>query len=296
MRMRAAYYLRQVHELHDDDRKVQEKVISALGSNLLKVTHGSLMRHEIAYVMGQLRDATSCPYLEEVLAHHDDCVMVRHECAEALGAIGHPSSLEVLEKHSLAEEENRNNPEEVSQTCRIAIDFIRWKQQSSGSESSDEIPPVMACACMLSPYKSVDPAPPLSHIISTTAIVEEVTELGRILCTESNSLFQRYRAMFTLRNINSALSATELGNALLEDQTSALLRHEIAYVLGQMQNPASIPMLMQSLSNQEEHVMVRHESAEALGAMCDLGGDCWEKCKRILLQYQSDDDQAVAER
>jgi deoxyhypusine monooxygenase len=63
-----------------------------------------------------------------------------------------------------------------------------------------------------------------------------------------------------------------------------------------MQNPASIPMLMQSLSNQEEHAMVRHESAEALGAMCDLGGDCWDKCKQMLLQYQSDDDQAVAER
>jgi deoxyhypusine monooxygenase len=294
MRMRAVYYLRQAYESHKGGRKVQDEVISTLGSNLLKATHGSLMRHEIAYVMGQLRDAASCPYLEKVLAQNDDCIMVRHECAEALGAIGHPSSLEILEKHS--EAEDNRNPEEVTQTCRIAIDFVRWKQQSSGSENANDLPPVMACACMLSPYKSVDPAPPLNHITSTAATVEEITELGRILCNESDSLFQRYRAMFTLRNINSAESAIELGNALVADRTSALLRHEIAYVLGQMQNPASIPMLMQSLSNQEEHVMVRHESAEALGAMCDLGGDCWEKCKQMLLQYQSDDDQAVAER
>lgn len=299
MRMRAAYYLRQVHEINEGDRKVQEEVISALGSNLLKSSHGSLMRHEIAYVMGQLRDVASCRYLEKVLAQEDDCIMVRHECAEALGAIGHPSSLQVLAKYT----DGDANPEEVSQTCQIAIDFVQWKQQSvsqeiSGAEKKNdfdsEVPPVMACACMLSPYKSVDPAPPLSNI-STAATTKEVTELGSILSDESASLFQRYRAMFTLRNINSSLSATELGNALVADRTSALLRHEIAYVLGQMQNPASIPMLIQSLSNKEEHVMVRHESAEALGAMCDLGGACWDDCKEVLHQFQSDEDLAVAE-
>jgi hypothetical protein len=73
MRMRAAYFLRQAYETairnkddDDDENKshgheinnkaVDEIVIETLSQGLSNPKHGSLLRHEFAYVMGQLRD------------------------------------------------------------------------------------------------------------------------------------------------------------------------------------------------------------------------------------------------
>jgi len=54
--------------------------------------------------------------------------MVRHEAAEALGAIGSPSSLPILEKFS-------SDPlVEVAETCQIAVKLIQWRQTNENSE------------------------------------------------------------------------------------------------------------------------------------------------------------------
>ena len=86
MRMRAAYFLRQTydnamahdndhhndhhnHNDNDDDEKkdVTEVVIETLGAGLTNKEHGSLLRHEFAYVMGQLRDVRVSPFLLTLL-------------------------------------------------------------------------------------------------------------------------------------------------------------------------------------------------------------------------------------
>lgn len=54
MRMRAAYYLRHVHSTSPPEE--QEKVVELLEKGLLEEKHGSLLRHEFAYVMGQMKD------------------------------------------------------------------------------------------------------------------------------------------------------------------------------------------------------------------------------------------------
>lgn len=57
MRMRAAYYLRHVHDkAGNDEDATQQLVVDTLSKGLEEQKHGSLMRHEFAYVMGQLRD------------------------------------------------------------------------------------------------------------------------------------------------------------------------------------------------------------------------------------------------
>lgn len=61
------------------------------------------------------------------------------------------------------------------------------------------------------------------------------------LLDTSLSLFERYRAMFTLRNIGTEDAVLALADGLKD--SSALFRHEIAYVFGQLQHPASIPAL-----------------------------------------------------
>ncbi|MES2153930.1 MAG: HEAT repeat domain-containing protein [bacterium] len=80
----------------------------------------ALLRHEVAYVMGQMQDPHAVPFLTAVLDKPDEHVMVRHECAEALGAIGQSESIPVLERH-------RHDPHpEVAESCDVALDLIAW--------------------------------------------------------------------------------------------------------------------------------------------------------------------------
>lgn len=80
----------------------------------------ALLRHELAYVLGQMGDAHAVPFLTEVLRKGHEHVMVRHECAEALGAIGQLKSVAVLQEFL-----HDPNPE-VSESCEVALDLIAW--------------------------------------------------------------------------------------------------------------------------------------------------------------------------
>lgn len=284
MRMRAAYFLRQEHdeigrkEVGRKKLENQGRVVNVLSNALKDTRHGSLMRHEVAYVMGQIRDDKSCATLESILENEHDCVMVRHEAAEALAAIGSLRSKVVL-KNVMKGTEHRIP--ELYETCRIAIDVIEWR--ASGGEL---IKMPAACACALSPYSSIDPAPP--HPLHADL---SITELGKILRDPEIPMFERYRAMFSLRNIGVSEAVKQLCITLTTDTSSALLRHEVAYVLGQMQHPDSVDALEQSLRRFDEHCMVRHESAEALGAIEGR----WKDVERILKEFSTDDNVIVRE-
>ncbi len=110
----------------------------------------------------------------------------------------------------------------------------------------------------MSVYSSVDPAP---------ALVEKTVEHLRSLLLNATTatLFERYKAMFALRNRNTPDAVRALCDSL--DDKSALFRHEVCFVLGQMQNPLSFDDLVKVVRNETEHAMVRHEAAEALGAL-----------------------------
>mmetsp|Transcript_11911 Transcript_11911/g.18409 ORF Transcript_11911/g.18409 Transcript_11911/m.18409 type:complete len:401 (+) Transcript_11911:141-1343(+) len=302
MRMRAAYYLRQYYDMatknDNNPSAVQQQVIDLLAQGLAEKSHGSLLRHEFAYVMGQLRDKRCCPPLEHILASSTDCIMVRHEAAEALGAIGSSTSKKVLRDTQQA---NVDTPE-LADTCLLALNFIEWKEQQqpqpqpqqdqdektneSPQHDPHDAPP--ACACMLNPYSSVDPAPPHPSHVSKTS-----QEIGDILANPALPMFERYRAMFSLRNRGGSEAVEQLCMVLTQDTSSALLRHEVAYVLGQMQHPESIEALSESLRRPEEHEMVRHESAEALGAMD--GGKWMTHVEPILQEFSNDSNIVVRE-
>lgn len=180
-----------------------------------------------------------------------------------MGAIGDSDYLELLESFC------SHPAKEVSETCQIARDLIIWRKAASQSGEQAE--------CGL--YQSVDPAPPF---FSGTHCIEE---LQRLLMDVDSSLFNRYRAMFSLRDLNSDLSALALATGLSDE--SALFRHEIAYVLGQMQRPCTIPRLEAVLKCTSEHRMVRHEAAESIGS---IGGTTAEE---VLKQYFSDEEAVV---
>ena len=80
----------------------------------------ALLKHEIAYVMGQMQDSHAVPHLIERLEDGNEDVMVRHEAAEALGAIGDRTALDVLERFVDDEEVV------IAESCEVALDLLEW--------------------------------------------------------------------------------------------------------------------------------------------------------------------------
>ena len=142
-----------------------------------------------------------------------------------------------------------------------------------------------------SDFSSIDPAPPLPLVSSE----QSIPEIEQTLLDTKLPLFQRYRAMFALRDLASppdlptATSAVEALAKGLKDP-SGLFRHEVAFVFGQLCHPASVPCLTECLSNQQEMGMVRHEAAEALGSLGDIEG-----VEDTLKKFVNDPEQVVRE-
>jgi deoxyhypusine monooxygenase len=78
---------------------------------------------------------------------------------------------------------------EVAETCQLALQRMDWYERNS---SNDRV----------SPYNSVDPTPPSEE--------KDLARLKATLLDENENLFERYRAMFALRNINSDESISAL--------------------------------------------------------------------------------------
>lgn len=119
-------------------------------------------------------------------------------------------------------------------------------------------------------FTSIDPAPPTSKLLAGTSKPEDASDssvalLQSTLVDVKRPLFERYRAMFALRNIGTPAAVEALSSGFSDD--SALFKHEIAFVFGQLLSPHSVPALLWVLGNTSESDMVRHEAAEALGGI-----------------------------
>ena len=86
-------------------------------------TQSALLKHEVAYCLGQTRNLATSPYLRAILEDRSEDSMVRHESAEALGALGDQDSLKLLqERRDDAKEEDV-----VRETCEIAVGRLEWE-------------------------------------------------------------------------------------------------------------------------------------------------------------------------
>ncbi|KAE8360347.1 Deoxyhypusine hydroxylase [Aspergillus caelatus] len=253
-----------------------EKTLPAIQAIAAGFTSSSaLLKHELAYCLGQTRNPDAVSYLLEVVKNTEQDAMCRHEAAEGLGALGFDTSLGVLK--ALRDDEKEEDV--IRETCDIAVDRILW--ENSEERKSEKLKP--------SDFTSIDPAPPLPMASSQPSI----SDLEKTLLNTKLPLFQRYRAMFALRDLASppdlptAVEAVEALAKGLKDP-SALFRHEVAFVFGQLCHPASVPSLTETLSDQKEMGMVRHEAAEALGSLGDVEG-----VEDTLKKFLHDPEQVV---
>lgn len=101
-----------------------EQTIPAIKAIAAAFTSPSaLLKHELAYCLGQTRNLNSVPYLREVLEDKHEDPMCRHEAAEALGALGDVNSLALLR----AMRDDVGEVEVVRDTCDIAVGRIEWE-------------------------------------------------------------------------------------------------------------------------------------------------------------------------
>ncbi|ELQ40481.1 deoxyhypusine hydroxylase [Pyricularia oryzae Y34] len=265
LRFRSLFSLKHL-ATHSNDAASAQAAIDAIAAGF--ASPSALLKHELAYCLGQTGKPAAEPYLKNVLENLNEDPMCRHEAAEALGALGNASSLNVLRRF-------RDRPGEevvVTETCEIAIDRIEWENSEERKKEK------------------------LKQRQGALRFQTSVEELGKTLMDTSLPLFLRYRAMFALRDLASppdlptAVPAIlALARGLTQDK-SALFRHEIAFVFGQLSHPASIPALTESLSNLEEASMVRHEAAEALGGLGDEAG-----VEDTLKKFLNDKEKVVRE-
>ena len=129
-RFRALFSLKHLASQQPPTRQTSEAIqaIAAAFSS-----SSALLKHELAYCLGQTKNLDAVPFLRNVLEDREEDAMCRHEAAEALGALGDTSSLELMRQ--LLHDENE--PTVVRETCDIAIDRILWEQ--SGARAKEKL-------------------------------------------------------------------------------------------------------------------------------------------------------------
>ena len=121
---------------------------------------------------------------------------------------------------------------------------------------------------------------------------DTIAKIGAILNDQSRGMAERFRALFTLRNINCDSSIREI--SLCFSDPSALLKHECVYCLGQMQNTSAIPVLINLLEDLNQQPIVRHEAGEALGTIARSPA-VYNSVTPVLQKYTSDASTLVSD-
>lgn len=140
----------------------------------------ALLKHELAYCLGQMGDVRAIPKLIEVLSDSKQEPMVRHEAGEALGAIGDPTVEDVLRKYS------KDPCVDVAETCQLALGRLEWLQSSAGKDQDTKNTPGTQ-------FLSIDPTPPAQET--------DIEKLRERLVDETLPLFERLVLRILIRTV-----------------------------------------------------------------------------------------------
>ena len=128
---RALFSIKSLCTADDASSNLLPSGISIIG-RALSTSDSALLKHELAYVLGQMQDARAIPTLTKVLEDGEEHAMVRHEAAEAMGAIADPVALPILEKY------RGDKDVSVRETCELAIRKIQYEVGGSGAQKASK--------------------------------------------------------------------------------------------------------------------------------------------------------------
>ncbi|EXB58174.1 hypothetical protein L484_026376 [Morus notabilis] len=97
-------------------------IIDSLGSK------SALLKHEVAYVLGQLQNKAASAALSSILKDVNEHPMVRHEAAEALGSIADDESISLLKEFASDSEPI------VSESCEVALSMLEFERSGKSFE------------------------------------------------------------------------------------------------------------------------------------------------------------------
>ena len=87
---------------------------------------------------------------------------------------------------------------------------------------------------------------------------KDIIDIGAVLNSSSTPLADRFRALFTLKNLGGPAAIEAIGRGFSDPENGALIKHELAYCLGQMGDASAIPILTTVLTTVDEDPMVRN--------------------------------------
>ena len=306
----------------DDDDGDKNDEHQKRASPLSSLHADALFRHEVAFALGQMRAKAATATLISVLKNQREHGMTRHECAEALGAIADETSFEVL--RDMREDSKHREVRETASLALRRVEYMVGSRDESTATSTTTATNTTfnSTGAIVGSKKesigkvaavneeqeeefaySVDPVPAMDESIETETLAE-------IILDDDADIWDRYAAMFALRNRAQKtfglvkktqeneqlvqLCSSTLGKTLRSETVqSALLKHEICYVLGQLRedddNEIARKALFECLEDPNEHAMVRHEAAEAIGSRGGRGAEA------LLRKYLSCEDRIVSE-
>jgi hypothetical protein len=166
---------------------------------LIKAFHiekkSELLMHEICYVLGQMTNTPEhikkITEFLEMLIQGDYPQIVIHEAVEALGNMNNYDSLGLLAK---LEQEDSPHTAMVRETVHLARDLLKWNKETNKGQTEGINLQKMRT-------RTNDPAPPFNYW--TEACHRDVGKLTEILLDPLHSDFDRNRALFTLRELNT---------------------------------------------------------------------------------------------
>jgi deoxyhypusine monooxygenase len=263
------------------------KAIKALENALITEKSSDLIRHEVCYCFGQMIETEENKKEIEDFLNKEIFAdpkkynpIVLHEAAEALGNIDSDYNIKLLERFIDYEDDI------IKETCEISVENLNWMLKTNHGETEGLKKDNLF-------YKTNDPAAPFNiHNKEKDNKYKDIEFIKEILHNEKETIYNRYRALFTLREFNNERAVEilcECFNKELAGKFSPLLKHEISFILGQMCTVAkkALNMLEVVLQDESEDPIVRHETALALGEIT--------KSKDLLVKYSKHENQLIRE-
>lgn len=151
-----------------------------------------LLKHEICYCLGQMNTTEENTriieeFFEKVIAEDHSSIVI-HEAVEGYANLN-PENI-----HKLLEKFKGIDDDLIGETCDLALELNKWNEETKCGETE-------GLDLKKLKHATNDPAPPYNQ--EKDEKYKDVEWLKNLLLDPKEPIFERYRAMFTLREVGT---------------------------------------------------------------------------------------------